>query len=108
MRALRTERKRDSEAAANENDKESKAMKVQLPGDNEGILKASELTSEPWIEYVGTYTDSRNGKESEYKFRAQDDEQAARILKEQTDHWAAVIKPSRSKSFYTDLGVRRA
>jgi hypothetical protein len=83
-------------------------MRVQLPGDNEGILKASELTDEPWIEYVGTYTDSRNDKEETYKFRAQNDKQAAQVLKAQTDHWAAVIEPSRSKSFYTNLRVNRA
>jgi hypothetical protein len=74
----------------------------------DGILKASELTDGPWVDYVGTYRDSRNDELLEYRFRAQNEAQARTILREQTEHWAAVKEPSRARSFYVDLKVRRA
>jgi len=83
-------------------------VKINVHGDNEGILRASELTDEPLVDYVGSYTDARTDEVMEYRFRAQNDAQAGRILKEQTEHWSAVLAPSRSRSIYTNLKVRRA
>lgn len=83
-------------------------MKVQLSNDNAGILKASELTDEPFVGYVGAFTDIRNDKVSECHFQAQNDTQAMKILNEQTAHWSAVIDPTRSRLIYTNLKVRKS